>query len=454
VPRVLLQPRESGATLAWILLFVFLPFLGLLAFLLFGNTRLRLRRRRRRRIEARLAPARGPLIEQADSAADEVFGEQLDLLRLARRLDAPGPRPGNAVRLYRDGPAAFDAIEAAILAARDHLHLTYYIWKADRTGARLRDALAAAAARGVEVRLLIDDVGSSFTPRRFFAPIAAAGGRVARFLPLNPLSRQLVLNNRNHRKTVVVDGRVGFTGGMNVGDEYAGLKGPWRDAHVRVEGPAVLALQEVFCQDWYHATGQDLARPRYFPPCAAAGPAWVQFLASGPADRRWRSIHSLLFAAVNLAQDRVWIETPYFVPDAPMAMALQTAALRGVDVRLLMPGTSDHPLVLYAGRSFYGDLLAAGVRIYELPLAMLHAKTATVDGRFATVGSTNMDQRSFRLNFEANAFFFGGTMARDLERSFAAMQAEAVEVTHRRFVRRGVVRRLGEGMARTLSPLL
>lgn len=453
VPYIVLQRRESGATLAWIFFILLVPYLGLLAFWVFGTTRLHLRRRKRRRSEARLAARLDGLTPER--CPEPAEGGPLGALRrLAVRLDEVGPQPGNQVQLFREGRAAFQALSQSVEEARHHIHLLYYIWQPDATGARLRDTLVAAARRGVEVRLLVDDVGSRRAGARFFAPLTAAGGAVRRFLPVNVLARQLVLNNRNHRKVVVIDGRMGYTGGMNVGDEYAQPTAAWRDAQVQVVGPAVLRLQEIFCQDWYHATGEELAQPSYFPPVPPGGEAWVQFLASGPADLRWRSIHTLLFAAVNLAQQRVWIETPYFVPDPAIAMALQTAALRGVDVRLLLPGSSDHPLVLHAGRSFYGDLIAAGARIYELPIAMLHAKTATIDGIFSTVGSTNMDQRSFRLNFEANAFFYGREMAEALERSFVSTQAESEPVTVRHLKRRSYRTRLLEAAARTLGPVL
>lgn len=457
VPKILLQQRESGATLAWILLIVLLPFLGLLAFWILGTTRLNLRRRRRRRSESRLAPQLHPLTSEITVEARQGADTppvRPELLALARRLDASGPLSGNRVTLYRDGDHCFDAIIAAMEAARHHLHLLYYTWKPDRTGTRLRDALIRAVRRGVEVRVLVDDVGSRTTRPAFFAPLLAVGGRVERFLPVNIFSRQLALNFRNHRKVVVVDGSAAFTGGMNVGDEYAGLATPWRDAHVEVGGPAVVQLQEIFAQDWYHAAGEDLAMPDYFPQVDPLGEAWVQFLASGPADLRWRSIHTLLFSALNLARERIWIETPYFVPDQAMLMSLQTAALRGVDVRLVLPGNSDHPLVLHAGRSFYTELLEAGVRIFELPQHMLHAKTTTVDGCFSTVGSANLDRRSFRLNFEANAFFYGPIMANALEVSFQAIQAEATPVTLPELRRRPYRTRLLAATARTLAPLL
>jgi len=453
IPVVILQRRESGATLAWILVIVLIPFLGLLAFWLFGTTRLYLRRRKRSRAEARLAPALHKLHLQSSTQL-LVAGLPPSLLILAEKLDEVGPQAGNKITLLRQGKVAFDTLQAAIDQSVHHIHLVYYIWQPDATGMRLRDALIRACLRGVEVRLLLDDVGSRTAKQVFFQDLQAAGGLVKRFLPINPLSRQLSLNNRNHRKIMVVDGETGFTGGMNVGDAYAGLGEPWRDLHARICGPVVHSLQEVFCQDWYHATAEDLVSAAYFPVIKVSGKVCAQLLASGPADQRWRSIHTLLFAAINLAQQKVWIETPYFVPDPPILIALQTAALRGVDVRLLLPGRSDHPLVLHAGRSFLDQLLAAGVRVFEVQDAMPHAKTVTIDSTFSTLGSANMDQRSFRLNFEANLFFYGKDIACELEQDFLSFCSEASEVTVP--TRQGISKRqrLAEGVGKVLAPLL
>ncbi len=256
IPTVILQRRESGATFAWILTLVLIPFFGLLLFWIFGTTRLQMRRNKRHKIEAHLAPALDKLHGQslAQLSADNL---PPTLLQLAEKLDDTGPLSGNEIILLRQGlqkgSEAFDAIEEAFDQAQHHIHLIYYIWEPDQTGARLRDTLVRACQRGVEVRLLIDDVGSRKAKQPFFQNLLNAGGKVERFLPINPFSRQLALNNRNHRKIVVLDGNIGFTGGMNVGDEYAGLEEPWYDLHARIQGPVVQSLQEIFCQDWYHA---------------------------------------------------------------------------------------------------------------------------------------------------------------------------------------------------------
>ena len=453
LPTVVQQRRETGATLAWVLTIVLLPFIGLLSFWLFGVTRLHLRRRKRRKVEEKLARAL-ERVQVGLNGEQYIAGISPSLLTLVNKLDDIGPLAGNAVEIMREGEALFDALESAFDNATQHIHLVYYIWETDYTGTRLRDALVRAARRGVQVRLLVDDVGSRQAKAGFFAALLTAGGRVERFLTVNVFSRQLNLNNRNHRKIVIIDGSLTFTGGMNVGDVYAGRGEPWQDLHARIQGPVAYTLQEVFCQDWYHATGEDLVSSTYFPVIADAGSVCAQFLASGPADERWQAIHTVLFAAMNLACQRIWIETPYFVPDRPILMALQTAALRGVDVRLLLPGHSDHPLVLYAGRSFIDDLLAAGARVFEMQHTMPHAKAMMIDGNFATLGSANMDQRSFRLNFEGNMFFYGTEIAEKLEAHFLNVCADAKEVTESYRRRLSKRQRLTESIARLLSPLL
>lgn len=455
VPRIVLDRRESGATLAWVVLIIAFPLFGLLAFWVLGRTRLRLRRKRRRRAESAMSGKTSPLVVAAAQALEPnerspVAPEMNDLVK---RLDGVGPMAGNAVTLYREGPGMFDAMEQAIREARDHVHVEFYIWEPDPLGVRMRDALVAAARRGVAVRLLVDDVGSLKAKAKFFAPIEEAGGKPRRFLPVSLFTRRLDLNNRNHRKIVVVDGKVGFTGGMNVGEEYLGQKKPWRDAHVRVEGPAVARLQELFAQDWYHTVTEDLAQARYFPITGRRGDVWCQFVGSGPDDHGWYAIATLLFASIGLARDRVWIQTPYFVPDPPMTVALSTAALRGVDVRLLLSSALDHPAVLYAARSHYGELMASGVKIWELPI-MQHTKTVTIDGKLSTVGSTNFDRRSFRLNFEANAFFYGPPMALELEKLFEDTQREAKRITPEGFARRSRMKKALEAMARVMSPIM
>jgi cardiolipin synthase len=272
-------------------------------------------------------------------------------------------------------------------------------------------------------------------------------------LPLRPHWRPTL---RNHRKILVVDGHVGFTGGLNIGDEYRGRKkkfAPWRDTHVRLEGTAPLRLQEIFLEDWLFATDEDIADAAYFPETPEAANDLVQVLESGP-DQDHGTIHAVFFTAISQARRSVYITTPYFVPDLAVLMALKTAAWRGVDVRVLVPGKSDLPLVRLAGRSYYRELLEAGVKIYEHRPGMLHAKTMVVDGAWSTIGSSNMDIRSFRLNFEANVLVFGEAAGKRMEEIFLDDIARAKLVSLEAVRHRPARARFLEAVARVLSPAL
>ncbi|MBK8453964.1 MAG: cardiolipin synthase [Thiofilum sp.] len=453
LPIVIMQRRESGATLAWALAIIFIPIIGLLGFWLFGTTRLYFRKRKRRKVEAELAPDIKRLKLDIQQEA-QLIGIPASIVHLAHQLDKIGPSDGNQVQIYREGATTFHAIETAFDEAKHHIHVLYYIWEADATGRRMRDALIRAAQRGVEVRVLVDDVGSRHTRRHFFKPLQQVGGQVGRFLKVNLLSRRININHRNHRKIIVIDGDIAFTGGMNIGNVYAGLAEPWLDLHAQIRGPVAKDLQETFCEDWYHATGENLVKSIYFPVSVLEGAVSAQFLASGPADQGWQAIYTMLFAAMGMATERIWVETPYFVPDRPLMLALQTAALRGVDVRLLLPAKSDHPLVYYAGRSFWDDLLRAGARIFEYYPAMIHAKAVMIDSHFVTLGSTNMDQRSFRLNFEGNLFIYDAPIAAQLRQDFLDLCHQAREVTLKMRARLPLIERFKESITHILAPLL
>jgi cardiolipin synthase len=364
---------------------------------------------------------------------------------------------GNAVRVLRNGTETFPALEEAIDRAKHHLHLEYYIFDPDEVGTRVRDLLVAKAKAGVEVRLLCDAIGSAALGPRFLAPLTKAGGEVAFFnrVTVARLVRPL-LNFRNHRKIVVADGEVGLTGGLNIADEYAGLDketGIVRDTHVLIEGPAVRALQLLFLEDWNFATGRSLGAPALFGSGAEKGDALVQIVGSGP-DKSWKAIQQVYFSAITNARDRVLITTPYFVPDPAISTALCTAALRGVDVQLLLPRRADSRVGSAAARSYYDELLAAGVRIFEYLPGFLHAKTVVVDGLYASIGSANFNSRSFALDFEVNALLYSSAHAEELEAIFRQDLTVSREVTVESRAQIGFGGRLAEGAARLLSPLL
>jgi cardiolipin synthase len=449
---ILLQRRSPAATIAWLLVLVLLPGVGLIVYRLVGPLRLE-----RKRLERRGARR---IVNDAVSAIGTLRAQQNDDFQVARvpmaMQEAP-PLHADDVELYFDGAAKYAAVLEAIRAARHHVHVEYYIFEPDHIGARLRDALVAKARGGVTVRLLIDATGSSRLRKRFLRPLVEAGGQVAWF---NPVALRWVrtrrIDFRSHRKIVVCDGRVAFTGGMNVADaQTAELSTSyWRDTHVRITGAAALAIQRIFVEDWLFATGA--APPRMaelFPTPGAAGKHVVQIVASGP-DRMDLPIHDTFFALANHARERLWLTTPYFVPTEAIVTALCTAARRGVDVRLIIPSSSDSLLIDLAARSYVPELLASGVKVFEYLPRFIHAKTMVVDDDIAVIGTANLDNRSFRLNFELIALLYDVALTTRLAAAFAADLADCRPLARIPLDRQKLTRRLGESAARLLSPLL
>lgn len=457
VAWIALEKRAPVATLAWILLVIALPIAGPVVYYLIGHRRVKRSRFKRLRARLGLRDARERLRQQPASSTGEPFRtRQRQLMALATEVSESPPSSAQSIEFLFDGDDTFAAIEKAIRAAKHHVHLEYYIFEPDQTGARIRDLLIERAKAGVEVRVLVDGIGGHRLSRRFLAPLRAAGGHVAFFGPVRLARvRPRMVNFRTHRKIVVVDGRVGFTGGINVTDDQCpAVSGgrAFRDTHLRLEGAAVRWLQAVFLEDWSYVTGHAPTDDAYFPE-TADGPHAVQILASGP-DEPWQAIQKLYFSAITSARERVLVTTPYFVPDEPVLTALVTAALRGVDVRVLVPRRSDSRTVSAAARSFFGDLLAAGVRVYEYTPRMLHAKTMVVDDVFASVGTANMDSRSFRLNYEVVAALYGEEGPRALAAAFERDLAKARAVTRGELANDRLPRRVMEAAARLLAPLL
>lgn len=481
IPVVVMRRREPSSTTAWILALVFLPVVGATLFLLFGRDRVRIpaqwKRDADRAFATRRAAAGVPVPPSAsdmssrataDAAAvvdarEEVLARvtsplDRELFRVGAALAGTAPTVGNEVLLLVDGDATYAAIGAAIDRARRSVHAEYYLVRRGATADWLRERLMAAARRGVSVKLLLDGYGSFWIGRGWARPLREAGALVAFFLPARLLFFQ-PMNLRNHRKIVVVDGEEGFTGGLNIGDEYRGASGPWRDTHLRIRGPAVARLSEVFAQDWHFATRLPVEGGegrQSVEALSGEGGALVSIVRSGPDAQGMEreAIHRTFFSAITLARSRVLITTPYFIPDRAIVVALQTAALRGIAVRLLFPSRSNHKFVFQAGRSFYEELLEAGVEIYEYGPGMIHAKTMVVDGTVALVGSANMDLRSFRLNFEVHAVVRDESTAASLEGCFEKDLAVSRRIELSEFKRRSWALRVVEGAARLLSPLM
>ena len=452
---VIVQERRSpAATIAWLLVLAFLPIAGWVIYRLIGPLRLE-RRKLRRRLTRKLVEEATAALWEIEHCAPMHHREQIARVAIAAG-EAP-PLRASALELYTEGQAKYRAVAEAIEAARHHVHLEYYIWENDHIGRRLRDQLAARAQAGIEVRLLVDDTGSIGARRRFFDPLVAAGAQVARFNPVSLLEiRRRRADFRSHRKIIVCDGKVGFTGGINVADtetaEFSGERA-WRDTHLRLEGSAVRVLQRVFAEDWFYATGKELASSEtYFPTPSAPDGEIVQIVSSGP-DFDAFAIHKMFFTAINRAETRVWLTTPYFVPDDAILHALVSAAMRGIDVRVIAPAQGDSRLVDLAARSYFPDLLAAGARVYEYQPRFIHAKTFVIDDDIAIIGTANLDNRSFRLDFEVAAVVYGAAMNDRLAAVFQADLAHCCEID-RQAPHPAFWTRLGQSAARLFSPLL
>ncbi|WP_426281342.1 cardiolipin synthase [Lysobacter soli] len=442
---IVLQKREPVATLSWLISLAALPYIGFLIYFFFGPQRIRRQRLRRVRARATLPPPPEGLVPTPDA---------IELARLAQSTTGLPPITATRVDLLIDGSAKYVALLEAIASARDHIHLEYYIYLPDRTGTALRDALVERARAGVQVRLLLDAVGSGRTKRKFLQPLVEAGAEVAWFHPmkLQWFWKRPWLNLRTHRKIVVIDGEIGFTGGINITDEEDERlrEDAYRDLHLRLEGDIVRELQLVFIEDWAYATGEPPLRVHH--PAPRRGTISAQVLVSGP-DSSWEAIHRVHVAAIHSAQRRVWLVTPYFVPGEAARMALTSAALGGLDVRLLVPKVCDSRLVTLAARSYFDELLEAGVKVHEYGPRMLHSKALLCDDDLAIVGSANFDHRSFRLNFEVSVLFRDKALAAELS---SLIQGECNLAPRVREDRAQPLwrTRLPEGLARLVSPLL
>ena len=373
---------------------------------------------------------------------------------LLRRIDQSPILEGNRVQPYFRGPETFEAMRAAIDGARQEVLVESYIFKDDATGRSLRDTLSRAVGRGVRVCVLADAYGSLATRRGFWKKMRARGVEVRLFNPLFP--HLLTQPFRDHRKILVVDGTIGFTGGMNIGDEYGssrrkGHRGPWRDTHVRVDGSAAWGMATVFTEAWLAAGGSAIEIPPLAPPDTGGVPVLV--LDSRPG-RGHGETASVLASIVAAARERLWITNAYFAPRRRAVAVLGEAARRGVDVRILLPGISDVNLVRHAGHGNYAALLARGVRIFEYQTAVLHAKTLVADDFVSVAGSTNLDFRSFHFNAECNLVMLEAGTARAFTEAFEADLAQSLEITPAVWARRSILHRASDTLARCLGPLL
>jgi cardiolipin synthase len=419
--------------------------------------------------EPQLQGGRGPLsAARSKEILDRLRadGKETDVLDRHLALEAAiSDSPlvaGNRVSLLLDGPATYQAMFAAIEGARDHINMETYILEADEVGQRFAAALIAKQRQGVTVNLIRDSVGTLSTPKEFFTALTDAGINVVEFNPVNPLTAKAgwEVNQRDHRKLLVVDGQTAFLGGINISSVYSGgsfsqgskndrpgNKQPWRDTDLQIDGPVVAELQKLFIATWEKQKGKPLAPRNYFPKLTRQGNEVVHALGGSP-DEPYSVIYATLISAIDSAETEILLTNAYFVPDPQLIASLKGAVVRGVDVKIVLPGATDSALVFHAGRSYYDELLAGGIKIYERQNALLHAKTALIDGVWSTVGSTNLDWRSFLHNQEVNAVVLGKEFGQRMRAAFDDDLAQSKQVTLEQWQRRSPLERAKETFGR------
>jgi len=451
---ILMEKRNPYKTIAWLLVFIAFPIGGYILYTFFG------RDIRRNKAYKDLPPYdRCSIIlktNQANFLSHDTALPCPKLSTLVSTTTALPVQPHNTVKVLTNGPSTFREIIKELKRAENHIHMEYYIIRDDKLGRKIRDILIDKAGRGVQVRILYDGVGCLKLSKEFFRPLEKAGGEIGVFLPLKFPFLDYRTNYRNHRKILVVDGRVGFLGGLNIGDEYLGKSKSfsfWRDTHIKLEGDSVYSMQAVFLQDWTYATGRRIECEDYFPPQSINTYKPVQIIGSSP-DSKWESMQKLYVQLVSMAQNKLYITTPYLIPDESLLTALKISSLAGVDVRLLVPGIPDKKIVHWASRSYYQELMEAGVEIYEYTRGFIHAKVIQVDNTVASVGTANLDIRSLHLGYEINAIVYDRKVIKALEEDFFRDLKHCVRIDRNGWKERPLGKHLAEATARLFSPLL
>jgi cardiolipin synthase len=460
---IFLERKNASSTWAWLMVLFFIPVLGFILYLFFG-------RKLSRHIftwdtKSRLGVEK-EVQTQLDILERDQFPYKQVMLKEYKKLyylhlkhnDAIYTQ-NNQVELFTDGTKKFTALVHDLEQAKDHIHLLYYIIRHDQLGTKIANVLIQKAKQGVEVRLLFDDMGSRTLSRKFIRRLEHAGIQVGAFFPPRIPKINFKLNFRNHRKLAIIDGEIGYIGGFNIGDEYLGKSdkfGYWRDAHLRIVGDAVKTMQTRFILDWNQASRHHVEYDeRYFirPKHQDHGDVGIQIVSSGP-DQDWEQIKYGYIKMILTARDYVYIQTPYFIPDESLMDALRIAALSGVKIKIMIPNKPDHPFVYWATLSHIGELLYEGAEVYLYQNGFLHAKTIVVDGKLSSVGTANIDVRSFRLNFEVNAFLYDTNFAQELATTFTEDILLSTQMTQSLYAKRSLGIKFKESISRLISPIL
>lgn len=449
---VILDNRNPVRTMAWILVLFFLPVVGLLLYLFFGRST------RKERLISRKGYTRLRKRSMAEYEAQQVHAlpmQRPQVMEFFAHVNGALPFENNRVKVYTDGYAMLHDLLRAIHGATNHIHIEFYIFEDDAVGRLVRDALIDKAHQGIKIRVLYDDVGCWKVDHVFYERMLCEGIEVQGFLKVRfPLFTSKV-NYRNHRKMAIIDGTIGFIGGMNLAERYVrGFDwGIWRDTHARIEGNAVYGMQTTFLTDWYVVDRSLLTAADYFPSIPAGGGVTTQIVTSDPVGE-WRDIMQGLMMAICNARSYFYAQTPYLLPDEQVITALQTAALAGIDVRIMIPKRADAWLTHQGSLSYLEEFMRAGVKIYLYRKGFLHSKMMVCDDEWSTIGSTNMDFRSFEHNFEANAFFYDREMAQTLRGIFLDDQKGCLLLSSKVWGKRSWKNKVTESVVRLLAPLL
>jgi len=459
---VITDNKNPAKTLAYLLALILVPVVGLLVYVLFGQNI------RKQKLFSRRRISRNPRIKAWEDERRSLFDanlleahsflhEKTKVATLLLNTDDAVLTKHNKLDVMHESEVIFERLFTDMRKAKHHLHIEFYIIDNDVIGNTLKSILIEKAAAGVEVRVCVDDVGSRKLPRKYFKELQSAGVEIYACLPVFFPYLTSKANFRNHRKIVVIDGLIAYLGGINIADRYTNRNSQmryWRDTQLRIEGDAVLNLQKHFVQMWQFVSKKEIPTSRnYFPATKHSDTCLVQITASGP-DTDWPNIMQAMMVAINTAERYIYITTPYLIPNDEMCVALQTAALSGIDVRILVPKKGDSTLTQYAGLSYMRQLLEAGVKLLRYKKGFIHAKTLVVDDAVCTIGTTNMDNRSFELNFEINAFVYDEKIASALAAQFIADSVHAEILTLSYWHKRPRTKRVIESFARMFAPLL
>ncbi|MEL1135939.1 cardiolipin synthase [Desulfitobacterium sp. THU1] len=456
---IYLEKENPENTTSWLSFLGMLTILGFVLYTIFGCTPIKNRLFRRKHIPGDRLP-RLTLHQEESLNQDPIFFQESLLGKHLSRAVLKGscaPLSGNnSAQILINGQGKFEALIKDLECAQDHIHMEYYIYHNDEIGGTIQKILISKARAGIRVRLILDGLGSKSLPKPFVKELRTAGIEFAWFLPLRFPQLFATLNYRNHRKLVVIDGKIGYLGGINIGDEYLSLSpkyGFWRDTHLRLEGNSVQTIQETFLNDWYFTTDKIVEEKRYFPEYEPCGDLLTQIVGGGP-DSKHESVKALFYTILSAAQTEIFITTPYFIPDESMVMALKSAALKGISVKILLQGKPDHKLPYLASASYYRDLVEVGVEIYRYQKGILHSKVITIDQEISIIGSANFDIRSFQLDFELSAVIYNAKFTRKLVSEQQEDLKDSIQVTKEDIEQRTRRYSFQIALARLLSPLL